>query len=139
MSLRLQRTLVAVLIIVGVLIVGFFGFRTLHAFREVKGHRPPHPPFSPEDTVFQTDVELIREWMTIPFIARTYHVPPKALFDAVGVSPKENTEKSLQQLNQEFFPGEDGIVMTKIKAAVLANQPPIAPTSSDASAPPSAP
>lgn len=123
-----QRALVTGLIVLGVLIIGFFGLRTVRAFREFRGHRPPHP-FSPEDNQpFQTDVELIREWMTIPFIAHTYHVSPKVLFDAVGVSPKDNNEKSLEQLNEEYFPGENGVVMEKVKAAVRANQPPITPT-----------
>jgi hypothetical protein len=134
-----QRALVTGLIALGVLIVGFFGLRTLRVLHEFRGHRPPHP-FSPEDArQFQTDVELIRDWMTIPFIAHTYHVPPKVLFDALNISPKNNGEKSLKQLNEEFFPTEDGIVLEKIKAAVLANQPPVIPTLPGATIAPSMP
>ena len=134
-----QRALTTGLIVIGVLIVGFFGIRTLHAFREFRGHRPP-PPFAPVNAQqAETDVELIRDWMTIPYISRMYQVPPPMLFDAVGVSHKGNEEKSLKQLNDEYFPAEAGIVMEKVKAAVLANQPPVTPTLPSAPTAPSAP
>jgi hypothetical protein len=116
------RTLIFVLIFIGGLIVGFFGLRTLHAFREFGGHRPPPPPSAAEAEGIETDVELIREWMTVPFISKMYHVPPNVLFDALGIPANKNREKSLKQLNREYFPQADGIVLEKIKAAVLANQ-----------------
>ena len=116
------RTLIFVLIFIGGLIVGFFGLRTLHAFREFGGHRPPPPPSVAETEGIETDVELIREWMTIPFISKMYHVPPNVLFDALGIPANKNREKSLKRLNREYFPQADGIVVEKIKAAILANQ-----------------
>jgi len=120
------RTLIFVLIFIGGLIVGFFGLRTLRAIREFGGHRPPPPPSAAEAEGIETDVELIREWMTIPFISKMYHVPPNVLFDALGIPANKNREKSLKRLNREYFPQADGIVLEKVKAAVLAalaNQP----------------
>ena len=120
------RTLIFVLIFIGGLIVGFFGLRTLHAIRELGGHRPPPPPSAAETEGIETDVELIREWMTIPFISKMYHVPPNVLFDALGIPASKNREKSLKRLNREYFPQAEGFVLEKIKAAVLAalaNQP----------------
>lgn len=119
-----RRTLVSVLIIFGILAIGFFGLRTFHAFREFHGHRPP--PF--ENRQPATDVELIRDWMTIPFIARMYHVPPDILFDTIGIQPPGNKEKSLKELNEKYFPEQQGIVEEKIKAAVSENLPPKPPT-----------
>jgi hypothetical protein len=120
------RPLIFVLIFIGGLIVGIFGLRTLHAFREFRGHRPPPPPSAADAERIETDVELIREWMTIPFISKMYHVPPNVLFDALGIPANRNREKSLKRLNEEYFPRAEGIVLEKIKAAVLAalaNQP----------------
>jgi hypothetical protein len=119
------RTLVFVLIFIGGLIVGFFGLRTLRAFREFGGHRPlPAPPAADaEGGQIEIDVNLIREWMTIPFISKTYHVPANVLFDALGIPANKNRGKSLKRLNKEYFPQGEGIVLEKIKAAVLANQP----------------
>ena len=128
-----QRNFVVGLIIIGLMIIGFFGLRTARAFRQFHGHRPP--PFEGEH--IETDVELIRDWMTVPFIARMYHVPERLLFDALELSEHGNKEKSLKQLNEEYFPQSAGTVLEKIKATVLANEPqqiqaspgtPIAPT-----------
>lgn len=132
------RSLIAGLIFLGILIVGFFGFRAIFAFREFRRHGPP-PPFETvfTETVMETDVELIRDWMTIPYIAQTYHVHPKDLFDALGISPRGNGEKSLAQLNEEFLPDQPGIAIELVKAAVQALQPP--PKIPNASPPPAAP
>ena len=64
--------------------------------------------------------------MTIPFISRMYHVP-HILFEALDI-PEQEQEKSLKQLNEEYFPQVAGVVLEKIKAAVLANQPAQTPT-----------
>ncbi|HEX9840210.1 MAG TPA: hypothetical protein VGA72_12725 [Anaerolineales bacterium] len=120
------RTLIFILIFMGGLIVGFFGVRTLHAFREFGRHRPPPPPSAADAGQIETDVELIREWMTIPFISKMYHVPANVLFDALGIPANKNREKSLKRLNKQYFPQAEGIVLEKIKATVLAalaNQP----------------
>lgn len=120
-----QRNFVNGLIILGLIIVIFFGLRTVRAFREFRGHHPP-PPFSTEPV--ETDVSLIRDWMTIPFISKMYHVRPPVLFDALQIPEHGNRGKSLKQLNQEYYPNTEGIVIEKIRAAVLANQPPQIPT-----------
>lgn len=118
-----QRRLIFALISTGLVIVGFFGLRARDALREFRGHRPPS--FNPgEGPPAETDVELIRDWMTIPFISKMYRVPPRILFDALEVPREENGEKSLAQLNEEYFSQAPGIVMEIVKAALRANQPP---------------
>jgi hypothetical protein len=118
-----QRKLVLGLILIGIVFVGFFGLRFFQAFREFRGHRPP--PLSPQDAPpAETDVELIRDWMTIGFISHTYRTPPNLLYKALDISPRGNEEKSLQQLNDEFFPKQPGYVLKTVKATIRANQPP---------------
>jgi hypothetical protein len=131
MTPKRWRTLVLGLVTAGVIIAGLFGLRTLRAWREFREHRPP-PPFAPE--YVETNVELIRDWMTIPFIAKMYHVRQHILFEAVGIPERGNRDKSLRQLNEEYFPEAQGIVEAKIKAAVLENMPPGTPAT-----PPTAP
>jgi len=128
-----QRTFVTALILFGLIIVIIFGLRTARAFRGFRGHRPP-PPFTTEHV--ETDVSLIRDWMTIPFISNMYHVPPRALFEALEIPEHKNREKSLKQLNEEYYPQTEGIVLEKVKAAVLANQPPQPSASPDTPAVP---
>ena len=118
-----QRALVTILIGLGLLTVGFFGLRTFRAFREFGGHRPPHPPF--ENRPAETDVELIRDWMTIPFLGKMYHVPPPLIFEALQIpNDKKTEEKNLKELNDEYFPDQPGYVLTTVKAVLQANIPP---------------
>lgn len=139
MSPKAQRALILGLIIAGVVIAGFFGLRAVFAFREFRRHGPP-----PLEVVFtedgmETDVELIRDWMTVPYISKTYHVHPRILFDAMGISPRGNDEKSLAQLNEEFLPDKPGIVIELVKAVIQANQPIPTPIIPDAAIPPAGP
>ena len=114
-----QKNFVTGLIILGLIFVIFFGLRTARAFRQFREHRPP-PPLASED--IETDVDLIRDWMTIPFISKMYHVKPHILFEALEIPEQGNREKSLRQLNEEYYPQAEGIVIENIKAAVLAAQ-----------------
>jgi hypothetical protein len=125
-----QRALWGGLIIIGILFIAFFGLRTLRAYKKFNGHRPPPP-----GTV-ETDVELIRDWMTISFISRAYRVPEKIIFDALNISPIGNHEKSLKGLNNEYFPESDGAVLDVVKAAILAHQPPPRPDAGPSASPP---
>lgn len=116
-----QRALIIGLIIIGLVIVGTFGLRTFSAFRKFRGHRPPPLPPA-ESQQLETDVELIRDWMTIPFISITYGLPPNLLYQTLEIRPNRNEEKSLKQLNEQYYPHEDGIVLEKVKVAVLRYQ-----------------
>lgn len=122
-----QRILIIGLIVIGMLTVGFFGMRALHAFRKFDGHRPPK--FSPAGAESaETDVGLIRDWMTIGYISHTYRMPPRLLYETLGIPPKANEEKSLKQLNEEYFPDKPDYVIEIVKATIQTNLPPPAPT-----------
>jgi hypothetical protein len=125
MSPFLQRVMVSALIIFGVWIAAFFGLRTVHSYREVRDHRPPPPPFKTEQP--ETNVDLIEDWMTIPFIARMYHIHPGVLFEALRIPGEANREKSLKQLNEKYFPDQPGFVVTMMKTTVQANLSPAIP------------
>ena len=115
-----QRSLVTAILILGLILAIFFGLRLLSTFREFRERGAPSV-FLTEAGPAETDVERIRDWMTIPFIAKMYNVPPPVLYEALGISPRGNQEKSLRQLNEEYFRGAPGLVEEKIKAAVLEN------------------
>ena len=121
-----QRALVIGLILLGVMFTAFFGMRAFHAYKQFNGHRPP-PPGRPGKV--ETDVELIRGWMTVPFIAELYHVPEAAIFEALKIPPFENREKSLRDLNQDYYPDANGYVLGTVKATVKKLQPPPTPDS----------
>ena len=139
MSAKAQRALIPGLIIIGILIVGFFGLRALFALREFRRHGGPPPHLAESFARRETDVELIRDWMTVPYISRTYQVNPRKIFEAVGISPKGNEEKSLLQLNEEYLPDKPGIVIELVKAMIQANQPPPTSVIPDTPVPPAVP
>ena len=118
----------------GFVIVLLFGFRLMRALRH--WGMPPRP--QPHATL--TDVELIRDWMPIPYIARTYGVPDQMLFEALQIPEKENRKKSLEQLNSEFFPEQDGFVIVRVQQAIRAFQEhvPLPPVPENAPAAPAA-
>jgi hypothetical protein len=122
MSPTRQRLVIAGLIVLGVLFVGFFGVRAARAIRHIHdggfipGHRPPAPS--------ETNVELIRDWMTIPYIADTYGVPSQMIFKELKIPDANNRDKSLKELNEEFFPKQDGYVLNAVKKAVSDHRPP---------------
>jgi len=126
MSPAKQRALIIGLIALGVLIVAFFGVRAVRAFAHIRdggfGPGRPHPEPS------ETDVELIRDWMTIPYIARTYGVPDRMLFKELRIPDKDNFEKSLKDLNDEYFPDQAGFVLETVKKAISERRPPPKPT-----------
>lgn len=115
------RILVLFLIGIGLILVGLYSIRALHAYREVRGHRPP-PDLLLEPPPRETDVELIRDWMTIPYIAKMYDVPPDVLYTALALSPEGNQDKNLRQLSRKYFPRERGLVEARIKASILEYQ-----------------
>lgn len=128
MNPRKLRILVLGLIAIGMITVALFGFRALHALREIRGHRSA-PDIFMEAMPEITDVELIRDWMTIPFIARMYGIHPSILYEALDIAERGNGGKSLTQLNSEFYPAAPGFVEAKVKAVILENLPPEPPTS----------
>jgi hypothetical protein len=120
-----QRLLIIALIFIGLLIVIFFGVRAVHAFRHIRegGFGPGHSPHPPSET----NVELIRDWMTIPYIASTYGVPDHMLFKELKIPEEGNREKSLKELNEKYFSLQTGYVLTEVKKAITDHRPPAPP------------
>jgi heme/copper-type cytochrome/quinol oxidase subunit 2 len=118
-----QKILIIILIVIGLLITVHFGMRAMRAFGVLR-HRPFPPPM-------ETDVELIRGWMTIPYIAHVYSVPDVILWESLGIPPMKPAEArrtDLTRLNQQLFPGQQMEVLRRVKQAILdfqAHQPPL--------------
>ncbi len=103
-----QWMLILALIATGLLLAGLFGLRSLHAYREFRAHRPP-PAFSADSQTVETDVGLIRDWMTIPFIAKMYQVPPAVLYKALGIPSQGNKRQKPETIERGIFSQGAGI------------------------------
>lgn len=108
------------LIILGLVLITFFGIRTIVSYIRIQqtGLQPG-----------VTDVEAIRGWMTIPYIATAYGVPEKYIFEQIGLPQAGNQNKSLGQLNREYAPGQRAKIVNIVKEAIRKYQtePPPSP------------
>jgi hypothetical protein len=91
---RTMWWLIVILVVAGLALVGFFGWRAFRDHRRWEQRR--QVPLS-------TDVEAIRSWMTLPYVALSYGVPPEKLLEGLGF-PQEsgNRELSLTQLAEKY-------------------------------------
>lgn len=96
-------------ILVGVLGLGmmlFFGRRVLMRYFDLRGRGgfragEGAPP--------------IEGWMTLPHVAKVYHVPPEVLFDALQIPMEGNERRSLDDLNREYAPDAPGKLMELLR------------------------
>jgi hypothetical protein len=51
-----------------------------------------------------------------------YRVPERDIFDALNISPLGSHDKSLKDLNDDYYPDKDGFVMDTVKTVILAFQ-----------------
>lgn len=106
-------------IVVGLALVLFFGIRTFRAIRHF-GQLDHAPELH--------DVEAMRDWMTVPYIAHAYRVPEPALFDALAIPGPENKNLSLTQLAKKY--GRDSAKLRQtLQETITRMRPPKPPTS----------
>lgn len=116
---RRERLLIGGLIAIGLILVLFFGFRAARSYIRIQqtGLEPG-----------VTDVEAIRGWMTVPYIAQAYGLPQEYIFEQLGIPAEGNQKKGLGQLNREYAPGERGAMIEAVKAAIRQYQAEHPPT-----------
>lgn len=106
-----SRILLIGLVVLGLFLTLFFGVRAVRSYLRIwqTGLQPG-----------VTDVEAIRGWMTIPYIARAYGVPEEVIFERLDIPPENNRARSLAELNRQYAPGQRGLVLKTAKQAVKA-------------------
>ncbi len=69
--------------------------------------------------------EPIQEWMSVPFIAHTHHVPAATLFQAIGVQPKlPHDRRSVRRLARDLNrPAPELIAQLRRALDASAHQP----------------
>lgn len=104
-----QRWIAIGLIVIGIALVGLFSARAVVSYIRIQqtGLKPG-----------VTDVEAIRGWMTVPYIARHYQVPEEYIFQQIQIPSEGNQKKSLRELNQRYAANQQSAVLTAVQAAV---------------------
>lgn len=105
------RWIIVIVMVLGLCLTLIFVVRAARSFTRLR-HMQMRPSAS--------NVNDLRGWMTIPHIARMYRVPEDVLFEALGL-PAGDTyrNRSLYDINQEFFPNQPRLGLEKVKNAIL--------------------
>jgi hypothetical protein len=45
--------------------------------------------------------EVIRPWMSVPYVAHSYRVPPHVLYEALGIAPQPHDRKPIKEIARE--------------------------------------
>ena len=69
--------------------------------------------------------EPIRAWMSVPFIAHAHHIPTSALFQAIGVQPREpHDRRSIRRIARDLNRPVPDLMAQLQRAIDAAAQPP---------------
>jgi hypothetical protein len=80
-----QRLLLVGGLVLALLVTVFFGGRLLGRL------------------LFRPSREPIREWMSIPYVARSYGLPPPVLYEALGLPPRQGADhKPIRELASDL-------------------------------------
>ena len=90
----------------------------------------PHPI----STVARAPGETVRPWMTLPFIARAYHVPEPVLLRALGIDRQQADHHSLEEIADAQRTSTDSVI-TALRAAIHEYHGAHPPTPTPASGP----
>lgn len=55
--------------------------------------------------------EVIRPWMSIPYVAHSYRVPPHVLYQSLGVAPQPHDRRPLKQIALEQNRRVDDVIL----------------------------
>src|SRR5689334_14733787 len=97
---RKQWFVIAVLALV-LLVTGLFAVRTVRRAVYWRLHRD----------------EVIRPWMSLPYIAHSYRVPPQVLYEALRISPVAHDRRPIKELAREQKVSTEQLIST-LQAAI---------------------
>jgi hypothetical protein len=119
-SPRMRLLLTIGVIAIGLAIAGFFGIRTVTSARQLQYIRQQGLDRG------SANVDAIRPWMTVRFIAVAYAVPEEYIYSALEIPfDRRRPDNPLGQINKEFQMGNapgtnELVVIGKAKAAIAA-------------------
>jgi hypothetical protein len=107
-----QQWLVALAFLLALLLTSLFATRTMRRALYWHLHRD----------------EQIRPWMSVHYVAHSYHVPPYVLYQAIGVTPIPHDRRPLRLLAREQNRPVELLVEELQAAIARARQPHWPPT-----------
>ena len=105
-----QQWLVALAFLLALTVTGLFGARTVR--RAVYWHYHKDEP--------------IRPWMSVPYVAHSYRVPPHVLYKAIGLAPAPHDRRPLRQIAREQNRSVEQLI-AQLQEAIVHARPPFPP------------
>jgi hypothetical protein len=104
-----RKVILVILLILGLILAGFFAARAFHGFQRVRAMK-----FGGGET----NVELIRGWMTVNYITKMYHVPPDVVLSPLNLSEAGNGNRSISSLIRSTGTTDPDGMLDKVKASI---------------------
>src|SRR5512133_2177952 len=104
-----RKVVLVILLVLGLMLTGFFAIRAFHGFQRVRGMK-----FGGGET----NVELIRGWMTVDYITKMYHVPPDVVLSPLNLSVEGNENQSIRSLIRRTGTNDPDAMLEKIKTSI---------------------
>ncbi len=79
--------------------------------------------------------EVIRPWMSLPYVAHSYRVPPRILYEALKIEHPPHDRRPIRKIAQQQNRSVDEVIKILLEAITRARQhpPPNAPPPSEPS------
>lgn len=95
-----RRWIIVVAFLLAASIAGLFAVRTVRRALYWNSHRD----------------EVIRPWMSVPYVARSYRVPPHVLYRAIDLTPEPHDRRPLRNIALEKSRTVDALAAELLKA-----------------------
>lgn len=122
-KLTTNQWLLVGLFLLALFATGFFGVRAIRRAIYWRNHRD----------------EQIKPWMSVPYVAHSYRVPPPMLFQAIGLEPTPHDKRPLRIIAREQNRPVETLISELDEAIKRFRQlprPPPPPSTSDGGSPP---
>jgi hypothetical protein len=106
---RNPRFYLLVFLIFGLILTVFFATRAFHGFQRVRSNK-----FGGGES----NVELIRGWMTVEYITKMYHVPPNVVLSPLNLPVDGNEKRSLESLIRMSGTTDPKGMLEKVKTSI---------------------
>src|SRR5437016_13697109 len=77
--------------------------------------------------------EPVRPWMSVPYVAHSYRVPPQILYEALGIEPQPHDRKPIKEIAREQNISVEQLITT-LQGAIARERAPI-PSASQSPSP----
>jgi hypothetical protein len=109
-KLSWQQWLVLILFLLTLAVTGLFGVRAVRRAIYWHNHRD----------------EPIRPWMSVGYVAHSYHVPPYVLYKAINVEPVPHDRRPLRELARQQNRAVEALI-AELQEAIVHARPPYPP------------